>query len=118
MNNAPTIAARFYALNPNAPKLAKEPTGQAARLLEELRADTTPRFAQDIDMAIATSDRPYVTRQDSLRITLYYLIIFRRRGLVVATQQTTAAENSVAAPSVDETDVTENETDEVGLVTE
>ena len=101
--------ARMYALKVGA-TVKNEPKGQAARVLEELRADSTPRLAVDIDMAIATSDRPHKTRQDSLRVTLYYLLIFKKQGFVAASEQ------PEPTPVVEETgEVTDEELDSVDV---
>lgn len=100
-NIVPTMRARLYAIIGN-PK--KEPTGQAARVLTELRRDTTPRLAEDIDKAIATSDTPHKTRQDSLRVTLYYLLVFKKQGIVAATEQPQPAE--AVAEATDEVEET------------
>lgn len=90
--------ARLYAIVADA-KLRNEPKGQAARVLEELRSNPEPRLATDIDLAIVTSATPHRTRQDSLRVTLYYLLIFKKQGIVAASEQ------PIEAPAESPTDV-------------
>lgn len=108
--------ARLYAITSKT--LKNEPKGQAARVLEELRANTEPRLATDIDMSIATSDSPHKTRQDSLRVTLYYLLVFKKQGIVAASEQPDEAADAtvvdaVGDEAVEEVDETEDELDEV-----
>lgn len=105
----------FFALADNATEKigTQKVRGQAAQVLAELQRDTTPRLASDIDEAIAKSDNPFKTRQDTLRVTLYYLIIFSNRGWVVKTKPVVEAPAEV----VDEADDAEVETeDEVEVV--
>lgn len=87
------MKSRMYSLKSGA-KLKSRPSGQALRVLAELRRVREPRLAVDIDAAIAKStgkagaiDGPHNTRQDSLRVTLYYLLVFKKAGAVVATEQ-------------------------------
>ena len=89
-----TARARLYSL---VGKPRREPTGQAQRVLQELRRDRTPRLAEDIDAAIQKSDTPHKTRQDSLRVTLYYLLVFKKQGIVRAEAQPQPAEVEDAA---------------------
>lgn len=92
------MKSRMYSLVPGS-KLKSRPSGQALRVLAELRRDRTPRLAVDIDAAIAKStgkpgaiDGPHATRQDSLRVTLYYLLVFKKAGAVAATEQSVNAD--------------------------
>jgi hypothetical protein len=101
-----TQRARLYAFTGKNPK--REPSGQAARVLLELRANREPRLAEDIDLAIATSDTPHKTRQDSLRVTLYYLLVFKKVGIVEATPQP-IAEEPVAADEPEDAEDAETE---------
>lgn len=87
------MKARMYSLKAGA-KLKSRPSGQARRVLAELQRVREPRLATDIDEAIAKStgkagglNGPHITRQDSLRVTLYYLLVFKKAGAVVATEQ-------------------------------
>ena len=77
--------------------------GQAAQVLAELRADTEPRLAVDIDARIAATN-PFKTRQDTLRVTLYYLIVFAKRGWVIK-DKPQANENAVAVEGEDVEDL-------------
>lgn len=101
------MKSRMYSLKPGA-TLKSRPSGQALRVLAELRRDRNPRLAVDIDASIAKStgkpgaiDGPHNTRQDSLRVTLYYLLVFKKAGAVVATEQPV----EVDEVAVDETPV-------------
>src|SRR5687768_2113985 len=75
--------ARMYALV-GEPK--KAVTGQAAVVLAELKRDTSPRLASAISEAVEKSGA-LKTRQDVLRVTLYYILIFKKAGIVAATDQ-------------------------------
>lgn len=90
--------ARLYALTGKQPKAALR--GQAAVVFETLGTLDVPMLATEITEAVLNTGR-LVTRQDPLRVVLYYLIIFKNRGIVAATAQ----------PSVEET-VEVVETDE------
>jgi hypothetical protein len=57
--------------------------GQAKIVAAELLADRTPRLATEIN---AKCEKHFVTRQDPLRVTLYYVIIFKKRGIVVTSE--------------------------------
>lgn len=87
------MKSRLYALKPGA-RLAARPSGQAKRVLVELQRDRTPRLATEIADAIAMSEGkpgemngPFITRQTQLRVTLYYLLVFKKAGAVVASEQ-------------------------------
>jgi len=85
--------------------------GQAAIVLNELRNNTEPRLAVDIDAAIQATN-PFKTRQDSLRVTLYYLIVFAKRGWVIkdkpqSNENAVAVENDEAAVEVNPEDAVE-----------
>lgn len=78
--------ARFYALNsradsPEGQKYFGAIKGQAKIVAEELRENLTPRLATEIEK---NCGHKIVTRQDTLRIVLYYLIIFKGKGFVSA----------------------------------
>ena len=76
------MTARLYAIANDA-KLTKTLKGQALQVWTELQNDTTPRLAVDIDAKVGPL---YKTRQDTLRVTLYYLLVFKKQGLVVASE--------------------------------
>jgi hypothetical protein len=63
-------------------------TGQAARVYAELIANPVPRTGPEVNAAIESSATPFKTRQDSLRVTLYYLVVFKGQGIVTATRPT------------------------------
>ena len=86
------MTARLYAATPNA-RPAKVLRGQALQVWTELQADTTPRLATAIDANVGPL---YKTRQDTLRVTLYYLLVFKKQGIV------TSSEPVVTAPVVAE----------------
>lgn len=85
--------AKMYALvTGKAPRKALR--GQALRVFTEMQRVPEPRTAESIDESIRRSegkpgspDGPHVTVQDSLRVTLYYALIFKKQGLVAATEQ-------------------------------
>lgn len=59
--------------------------GQARIVYDELARVRTPRLAEDINKE---TRKLLVTRQDYLRVTLYYIIVFKGRGIVVAHEPT------------------------------
>lgn len=94
----------------------KDPRGQALIVLNELRANTDPRLAVAIDEAIQKNGG-FKTRQDSLRVTLYYLIVFAKRGWVLkdkpqANENAVADENTEVVAEPDQRDADVDETDE------
>ena len=100
------MKARMYSLKSGA-KLKAKPSGQALRVLRELQRVREPRLASEVDEAIAKStgkpgsvNGPHITRQDSLRVTLYYLLVFKKAGAVVASEQ--AVEDVDTEVAVDE----------------
>jgi len=95
--------AKLYSLVPETqPKKAL--TGQAKQVWEELSADPTPRLATDIDAQVGPK---FKTRQDTLRVTLYYLLVFKKQGLVQAAPQAKAEPVAVEpAPTTEELEET------------
>jgi hypothetical protein len=59
--------------------------GQAKIVYDELARVPAPRLAEDINKE---TRKKLVTRQDYLRVTLYYIIVFKGRGIVVAHEPT------------------------------
>lgn len=57
--------------------------GQAKIVFDELAADTTPRLATDVEKACGSKIQ---TRQDTLRVVLYYIIVFKSKGLITAVE--------------------------------
>lgn len=75
--------AKLYSVNPSV-KMTRELRGQALQVWTELNADVTPRLATDIDAKVGPL---FKTRQDTLRVTLYYILVFKKSGHVVASTQ-------------------------------
>lgn len=81
--------ARLYSLDTDAIDAGKAKKyvaglkGQAKIVYDELKANKEPRLAVDIEKACAAK---IVTRQDTLRVVLYYIIVFKGKGLVKATE--------------------------------
>lgn len=78
------MTAKMYALVENA-KPAKPLSGQKKIVFDELKRNKNPRLASEINDAIDTSK--YNTRQDPFRVTLYYILVFKKEGLVFATEK-------------------------------
>ena len=76
--------ARYYALNANVnsefgKKYVSNLKGQAKIVFEEMKNDATPRLATAIN---EKTEKLLKTRQDTLRVTLYYIIVFKGKGIV------------------------------------
>jgi hypothetical protein len=76
--------ARFYAVNENASsvegkKYFSSLKGQAKIVAEELFANTTPRLGTEIEKECGSKIK---TKQDTLRIVLYYICIFKSKKFV------------------------------------
>jgi hypothetical protein len=77
--------ARLYSLVPGAaPKTPLK--GQSAVVFDVLSEQTEPMLASDLTEKVLETGR-LKTRQDALRVVLYYLIVFKGRGLVAASEQ-------------------------------
>jgi hypothetical protein len=77
--------ARLYVWNGTEPK--KELRGQAAIVLDVLKAQNgEPRLISDLTKDVLATDR-LKTRQDPERVTGYYVIVFKTKGLVSAVEQ-------------------------------
>jgi hypothetical protein len=76
------MKARLYARTDATPKNALR--GQAARVFAELT--TTPELAVTVNDRIVASDNPFKTRQDPYRVTLYYILVFKKAGLVASSE--------------------------------
>lgn len=72
--------------------------GQAKIVYDELVANRTPRLGEDINKVTGPL---FTTRQDTLRVTLYYIIVFKGKGIVRATEQTRTAPASAFAELFD-----------------
>lgn len=81
------MTARMYSLSNELSDAQKKYVaglkGQAKVVFDELENDKTARFAEDINKNCGPK---LVTRQDTLRVTLYYIIIFKGKGIVKATE--------------------------------
>jgi hypothetical protein len=66
--------------------------GQARVVMNELANNKEPRLGVDIDKECGPK---FVTKQDTLRVTLYYIIIFKNKGVVEAVE-TRTDENAFA----------------------
>lgn len=84
--------ARLYVYNGR--ELKGEVKGQAAVVLDVLkRQNGEPKLASDIAEQVS-KEGTLKTRQDVLRVVLYYIIIFKGKGVVNAVDQ-----DIVEAPS-------------------
>ncbi len=88
--------ARLYVLN-SVPAKAAELKGQARVVFDVLRAQNgEPKLASDINADVEATGL-LKTRQDTLRVTLYYIIVFKGRGWVSAVDQEVPAEQLVSS---------------------
>jgi hypothetical protein len=87
--------ARLYSLNTTAKNLdsyCQKLTGQAKIVMSALKEDTTPRLAVQIEDTIKDVLK---TRQSTLRVTLYYIIVFKSKGLIHVHENKTVEEETV-----------------------
>jgi hypothetical protein len=88
--------ARMYAFNGVEPK--GEFKGQAAVVLDVLkRQNGEMKLASDIAAQVAEEGK-LKTRQDILRVVLYYIIVFKGKGMIATQDQ----EVLVAPPAAEE----------------
>ena len=91
------MTARLYSLkselSESQQKYAAALKGQARIVFDELAANRAPRLAEKINELTGPK---FTTRQDTLRVTLYYIIVFKGKGLVVASEQTRETPNAFA----------------------
>lgn len=77
--------ARLYSINPVALETRKKYVsglkGQAKIVFDELMANREPRLAVEVEKACGSK---LVTKQDTLRVVLYYIIVFKSKGLITA----------------------------------
>lgn len=90
------MTAKLYARTPNA-RPAK-PLGPQAKVVWDA-LDATPRLATDVDK---TSGPQFKTRQDTLRVTLYYILVFKKAGLVTAHENIAAETENAFAGTIPE----------------
>ena len=90
------MTSRMYSLATDLTKDQKQYVsglrGQAKIVYDELARVRAPRLAEDINKE---TRKHLVTRQDYLRVTLYYIIVFKGRGIVVAQEPTREAPERV-----------------------
>ncbi len=81
-----TVAkARLYAFNGTEPKSPVK--GQAAVVLDVLRRQNgEPKLATDLAAQVEREGN-LKTRQDILRVTLYYVLVFKSRGMIATCEQ-------------------------------
>jgi len=81
--------ARLYAIDTDRlPKLEGKTKnyvanlkGQAKIVFDDMIGNTTPRLAVDIEKSCGSQ---IVTRQDVFRVVLYYILVFKSKGIVRA----------------------------------
>ncbi len=75
--------------------------GQAKIVMDELLRDETPRFASQIN---TETEKCLKTRQDTLRVTLYYIIVFKSKGWIHTTDSDTPSEEITQCESSEVTE--------------
>jgi len=90
--------ARLYARNEVPAKV--EFKGQAAVIMDVLlRQNGEPKLAADLAKQVEAEGN-LKTKQDILRVTLYYIIVFKNKGLIATCEQDRPAETEpVSAPA-------------------
>ena len=81
--------ARLYSVNTELVSNSDKFKGQAKIVMDELLRDTTPRLATEIN---THTEKCLKTRQDTLRVTLYYIIVFKGKGLIHTTENVSESE--------------------------
>ena len=90
--------ARMYALNVDAVKSAKgnlknylsQMKGQARIVFDDLREHPAPRLAKEIEKSCG---HKIVTRQDVFRVVLYYILVFKSKGIISTFEPNVENEN-------------------------
>lgn len=86
------MVARLYSLNFDGIKNLKDGKtksylsnmkGQARIVFDDMRDNPTARLATDITKSCGSKIQ---TRQDVFRVVLYYILVFKSKGLVKATE--------------------------------
>lgn len=81
------MKSQNFELNPARDKsVVAKLTGQAGQVYHAMVELNRPVTGVEVDEHIAKSDNPFVTRQDTLRVTLYYLVVFKSKGLVTGSR--------------------------------
>lgn len=73
-----------------------EGKGQAKLVFDILEANTAPVAVKDIASALEANPA-FKTRQTSTRIASYYICVFKKAGIVVASQPVVEVEETVDA---------------------
>jgi hypothetical protein len=81
--------ARLYSVNTELVQNSDKFKGQAKIVMDELLRDTSPRLASEIN---THTEKCLKTRQDTLRVTLYYIIVFKSKGLIHTKENDTVSE--------------------------
>ena len=76
------MVARKYSLVPDSKPAHYK--GQCKIVYDELKRDTRPRLATEVCSSI--SELP--TKQDKLRVVLYYILIMKKQGIVRSFEMT------------------------------
>ena len=107
--------ARLYALNTDAVKNAAgktksyvaQMTGQAKIVFNDLLENKNPRLAVEIEKSCG---HKITTRQDVFRVVLYYILVFKSKGLISTFEPDVEnePENAFAGMISDENETTEN----------
>lgn len=91
--------ARLYVWNGREPK--KELRGQAALVLDVLKAQNgEPKLITELTAAVNETGK-LKTRQDPERVTGYYVVVFKSRGMVDAIEQEIDAEVEAETEAVE-----------------
>ena len=86
-----TMIARKYALKSNVNSKLVPVKGQAKVVYDALKLDTSPALAATICDRVNVDDLR--TRQDKLRVVLYYILVMKKQGLVESFEQTVETAN-------------------------
>lgn len=91
--------ARMYSINAAAVSVSERAKlkGQAKIVMDELLRDETPRFASQIN---TETEKCLKTKQDTLRVTLYYIIVFKSKGWIHTKDTDTVSEEITQSETV------------------
>jgi len=75
-----------FVINPEADKtVVAKLTGQAGQVWNAMKQVNKPVTGPELNEFIE-ENMPFKTRQDSLRVTLYYLVVLKGKGLFIASR--------------------------------
>lgn len=102
--------ARLYSLNMEVVKNATGKTksyvanlkGQAKIVFDEMRENQKPRLAVEIEKACGHKIQ---TRQDVFRVVLYYILVFKSKGIISTFEPDVENENENAFAGVIPTEI-------------